>query len=330
MRKKRPKLLVVGSFVMDQIVRTSVFPREGETVLGNSFHMAPGGKGANQAVQAARLGAEVTMVGKLGSDQNAKIMREACEDAGVIVDNLLYDSKELTGCSIIVVEENPNKPAVNRIIVVSGSNMTITPDEVAFLKDTIHEYDLVLLQLEIPMDVNAAVCKWAEEANVPVMLNPAPSAKIPKSILSRLTFISPNETEAENLIGIKIDESSTEQLEFSLKSISEELLTLGPQNVLITLGSKGAYITDGTDTHYSPCVENVQAVDPTAAGDSFVAAFSCAVCLGMNHEDAIIFANHVAAITVSRMGAMPSLPHLEEVKTLLQSVGKNFPQLETL
>ena len=154
---KKPKILVVGSFVMDQIVTTRVFPRQGQTILAERFNKAPGGKGANQAVQMARLGAQVTMCGKLGHDANGDEMRRTCEEAGIDTSCILYDDSAASGCSVIILEEQPNGGTENRILVVPGANMTITPEDVAFLKDRIAEFDLVVLQLEIPMEINLSL-----------------------------------------------------------------------------------------------------------------------------------------------------------------------------
>ena len=192
----KPKVLVVGSFVMDQIATTTVFPREGQTVLGGTFTKAPGGKGANQAVQMARLGADVTMVGKLGRDSNGEDMVRTCKEAGINTDYVLYDDTLPSGCSVIILEEAPGKQTVNRIIVLSGSNMSITPDDVVFLKEKVAEFNLVVLQLEIPMEINELVAAYAYEKGVPVMLNSAPSAPLSDELLSHLTYISPNEHEA--------------------------------------------------------------------------------------------------------------------------------------
>ena len=159
--KHKPNILVVGSFVLDQIATTSVFPAEGETVLGDDFHKAPGGKGANQAVQASLLGADVTMVGKLGCDSNAEEMLNACHKAGLNTQHVMCDARENTGCSVIILEKAADGSTKNRIIVISGANMAIHPEDVAFLKDEIAQYDMVVLQLEIPMEINELVCRYA-------------------------------------------------------------------------------------------------------------------------------------------------------------------------
>lgn len=314
---KKPKILVVGSFVMDQIVTTDVFPRQGQTVLAKTFRKASGGKGANQAVQMARLGADVTMCGKLGRDGNGQEMLAVCRDAGIHTEHILFDDRSASGCAVIILEERENQSTENRILVIPGSNMTITPADVAFLKDTVSEYDLVVLQLEIPIEINILVAKYAHAAGVPVMLNSAPSAPLPEELLACLTYISPNEHEAYDLTGVRISHDGDQVDMDAVKAAAAVLRAKGVRNVLITLGSAGAALVKEDQFYYSPAVQGVKAVDPTAAGDSFVGAFCTAVCVGMEPEDTLRFANHTAALTVTKMGAMPSLPTLTEVKSTL-------------
>ena len=326
----KPKILVVGSFVMDQIATTEIFPREGQTVLGGTFSKAPGGKGANQAVQMARLGAEVTMVGKLGHDSNGEEMIRTCKEAGICTDYVLYDDKLPSGCSVIILEEAPGKQTVNRIIVLSGSNMS-TPEDVAFLKEKIAEYDLVVLQLEIPMEINELVAEYAYAKGVPVMLNSAPSAPLSDSLLSHLTYISPNEHEAYDMVGIRISHSGKEVNLKEAKAATAALKAKGVKNVLITLGESGAVLdTEKDGFFYSPCVEGIMAVDPTAAGDSFVGALSVGLCCGWGYEETLRFANHTAGLTVSAMGAMPSLPNLEKVEAFLKEKTGSAPDTSVL
>ncbi|MGI5977335.1 MAG: ribokinase [Candidatus Limivicinus sp.] len=317
---KKTKILVVGSFVMDQIVTTDVFPRQGQTILAKTFSKAPGGKGANQAVQMARLGAEVTMCGKLGHDANGREMLDVCKQSGINTEHICYDDKAASGCSVIILEEKQGESTENRIMVIPGSNMSFQSQDVEFLKDSIGEYDLVVLQLEIPMEINVQVAQYAHAKGVPVMLNPAPSAPLPDELLSCLDYISPNEHEARDLTGIEIAHKGAEIDIQAVKAAAAALAAKGVQNVLITLGSAGAALVKGDDFWISPAVKGVKAVDPTAAGDSFVGAFCVAVCSGMKPEEALSFANNTAAITVSKMGAMPSLPTLDEVKKTMEEI----------
>lgn len=314
---KKPDILVVGSFVMDQIVTTDVFPRQGQTILAKTFRKAPGGKGANQAVQMARLGANVTMCGKLGLDANGREMLAVCQEAGICTDHVCYDPDCASGCAVIILEETPGASTQNRIMVVPGANMTLCPGDVAFLEESIGGYDLVVLQLEIPMEVNTLVAQYARAKGVPVMLNSAPSAPLPQELLACLTYISPNEHEAQDLTGIAIAHNGKDADTDAVRQAAAALQAKGSENVLITLGSAGAAFIREDEFCMSPAVQGVHAVDPTAAGDSFVGAFCVANCWGLKTEDVLRFANHTAALTVSRMGAMPSLPTLAEVRSTL-------------
>lgn len=312
-----PKILVVGSLVMDLIVTTARFPERGETVLGLSYTTAPGGKGANQAYQAARLGASVTMVGCVGKDSFGREIKESLKQAGVDVSHIREDETVSTAVGNVQIER-VGETSENRIIVVSGANMAITPQDIAFLKDEIKNYDILLIQLEIPQEINELAAHYAFEAGVPVMLNPAPYAPISPKLLSYVTCLSPNEHEAAGLTGIEVTD------EESALAACEKIQGMGVGQVIITRGKDGAiYKSDDVVVH-SPCVPCEKVVDPTAAGDSFIGAYSTARCFGATIQDALRFANYTAHITVSRPGAQPSLPSLEEVLELMHSDGVSF------
>ncbi|MBE6641905.1 MAG: ribokinase [Ruminococcaceae bacterium] len=318
---KKPKILVTGSFVMDNIVSTEVFPNSGQSIIGTGFRKAPGGKGANQAVQAARLGADVTMFGKVGLDNDGDVLLDTCKEAGVDVSAVLRDSSTHTGCAAVLLEEVPGESTKNRIIIVPGANMKITEEETAAIRARIADFDMVMLQLEIPMEINLAVAKCAYEAGVPVMLNPAPSAPLPPELLKYLAFISPNEHEAADLTGITIGHDGHEANYGDVRLAASKLMDMGVKNVLITLGSAGAVLFADGKEYRSPCASGITAVDPTAAGDSFIGAFCYGTCSGWERDKVLTFANHTAALTVSAMGAMPSLPHYNEVCKLLKDRG---------
>lgn len=317
---KKPKVLVVGSLVKDLTVITEKFPKPGETVLGKSFRTASGGKGANQAVQAARLGADVTVVGKVGNDDFGKSLVASCRESGIHTEHIAVDLKAPSAVGNVILETGNGKTA-NRIIVIPGANMAITPEDVAFLKNAIQDYDMVILQLEIPMKINELVAEWAFQSHVPVMLNPAPSAPLSPGLLSHLSYLSPNEHEAADLTGIAIRrEGKTADLE-DVKAAGNFLLAKGAENIVITLGSAGAAAISRSGFFFQPCIDIVEPKDPTAAGDSFVGAFSLGVCTGMGLAEALHFASYAATITVSRAGAQPSLPTLGEVEALMKSQG---------
>ncbi|HWP50629.1 MAG TPA: ribokinase [Clostridia bacterium] len=318
---KKPKILVVGSLVMDMIVATERFPNAGETVFGSSFRTAPGGKGANQAVQAARLGASVTMVGKTGIDAFGDQLIETLKSSKADTRHILRIDTAPTAIGNILLTQQNGETLHNRIIVISGANMTITPDDILFLEREIAQYDMVLLQLEIPMSIVELVAELAHKNNVKVMLNSAPSAPLTDALLSHLTYISPNEYEAADLTGFTIRDEHGALNQDNLKAAVAVLHQKGVKKVIITLGDNGAVVSDSAKNTFvfKPCVPDVAVADPTAAGDSFVGAFCTGVCAGLTDEQALLFANNTAAITVSRMGAMPSLPTLHEVLAAMET-----------
>lgn len=298
---------------MDLIVSTAKFPESGETVLGRSFRTAPGGKGANQAIQAARLGAHVEMVGKVGADSFGKELSAAARGAGVETAHVGVAEGVSSAVGNVILEVQEGVQSKNRIIVIPGANMTIRQEDVSFLKEVIRQYDMVMLQLEIPMEINEWVAALAKEAGVPVLLNPAPSAPISERLYQCLDCIAPNEHEAADLTGCVIERHGSQVDLDSVRKAAQTLLERGVPKVLITLGESGAAVVTREGLIYEPCVQAEQVVDPTAAGDSFLGAFAAGTCMGMSDQQALLFANHTASITVSRMGAQPSLPESAEV-----------------
>ena len=316
---KKPKILVVGSFMMDLIASTKRAPNAGETVVGLKFQTAPGGKGANQAVQCARLGAHVTMVGQVGDDAFGKIMTDTAAAAGVDVSHVSVDKNESSGVGHIVLEVTEHG-AQNRITVCPGANFTLTVEDVAWLKEEIGQYDLVMMQFELPMEVIEAVAQWAHDAGVKVMINPAPAAPMSDKLLACATYLSPNEHEAALLADHAIDVSNGINME-DVEIVSKAFQARGVENLIITMGENGSIVAGKDGIHHTQCVKMPHVADPTAAGDSFVAAFCTGLCAGLPQGEALAFASHTAAITVSRMGAMPSLPTVAEVQELLTQRG---------
>lgn len=320
----KPKILVVGSLVMDLIVSSGRIPDSGETVIGMDFNTAPGGKGANQAIQAARLGAEVTMVGKVGNDDFGKRLIASAASFGLDTTHIMVSSNKPTATAVVLLEVQPDGSTANRIIVTPGSNFDIQLSDVEFLKEDISKYDMVMLQLEIPMEINIKVAEYAAAKGVPVMLNSAPYADMPVELLKNVTYISPNEHEAKLITGVTVvDDAST-------KEAVEKLMDLGVKNAIITLGSKGAVFATDTEYIFSPSVSGVKVADPTAAGDSFVGAFCFGVCNGLSYNDALVLSNNTAAITVSKMGAQPSLPSFDEVLDAMKNKGTDVSPFENL
>ena len=315
--QRKPRIFVVGSFVMDVIATTERIPPSGQTVYGKEFHMAPGGKGANQALQCARLGADVTMMGCVGDDLFGEMLLETPRAAGVDISRVVVHKGVTSGVGHVTLEVTEHT-AQNRIVVIPGANRTLTVDEVAWVKNEISTYDMVLLQLEVPLEVNLAVARWAKEAGVPVMLNPAPATELDDELLSLVTYLTPNEQEAsmETHLPLGTDERGLKKDD--LQKIAAALWSKGVENVIITLGGSGSAVVGADSIRYIPCVRMPHVADPTAAGDSFVGALSVGLSAGLTQEQALAFASHTAAITVSRMGAMPSLPTLDEVLALMR------------
>lgn len=315
--RRKPRILVVGSFVMDVIATTKCLPQAGQAVYGESFHMAAGGKGANQAVQCARLGADVTMMGCVGDDLFGSKLLEAPALDGVDVSHARIRPGISSGVGHITIEVTGNT-AQNRIVVIPGANQAMTLEDIAWIQDEIGSYDMVLLQLEVPLEINRTIARWAKSAQVPVMLNPAPATELDDALVSLATYIAPNEQEAavESGVPLRVDENgpNMEDLTKIFAAFSER----GADNIIVTLGSNGCALGQNGSIRRLPCVQMDHVVDPTGAGDSFVGAFCVGLTVGLTRQQAIAFASHTAALTVSRMGAMPSLPTLDEVLRLLQ------------
>ncbi|HSN09842.1 MAG TPA: ribokinase, partial [Hanamia sp.] len=288
------KIIVVGSANTDMVVKSEKLPLPGETLLGGTFFMNAGGKGANQAVAAARLGGEVTMVTKVGNDIFGKQTIEGLRKENINTDYIFIDEEKPSGIALIMV----NEQGENCILVAPGANANLLPEDILLIKN-ITDAEIILMQLEIPMDTISAVVKSAKLNNQKVILNPAPARKLDDELLGGLFLITPNETEASLLIGITVEDEATASLAASL------FLNKGVQNVLITLGSKGAYFKNKDRSLMIPAPV-VQAMDATAAGDTFCGALTVALTENMNWEKAIRFAVKAASISVTRLGAQAS------------------------
>ena len=318
--QRKPRILTVGSFVMDVIATTERVPPAGQTVYGREFHMAPGGKGANQALQCARLGAEVTMMGCVGDDLFGEKLLEPLRQAGIRLDHVVVRPGVSTGVGHVTLEVTDHT-AQNRIVVIPGANRTLTLEEVDWLREEIGSFDLVLLQLEVPIEINRAVARWAREAGVPVMLNPAPATELDEELLHLVTWMIPNEQEASMETHLPLREDTDGSIRTDLLRIAASLCGWGVENVVITLGGRGSVVVEESGLHHVPCVTMDHVADPTAAGDSFVGALAVGVTAGLPREQALKLATYTAALTVSRMGAMPSLPTLDEVLALMAERG---------
>ncbi|SFA95561.1 ribokinase [Clostridium frigidicarnis] len=300
------KVCILGSMNMDLVLKIDNLPQVGETILSKSFEKIPGGKGANQAVAAKRSGAEVSMISKIGQDDNGKILKSELIKDDIDVKFVFEDEKEATGMAIIMVNKNGN----NSIVVVSGSNMTINEEDIDKSVETIKNNDILISQFETPEEMTLKAFKKAKELGKITILNPAPAKKISLDLLRVTDIIVPNETEAEVLTGIKV-----ESIEDAEKA-GRDFLEKGVKFVVITLGSKGAAII-GKDFCELVSAYKVNAIDTTAAGDSFIGGLSSRLNVeNINKNtliDAVTFGNKVSSISVQRKGAQPSIPYLKEI-----------------
>lgn len=298
----KPKILVIGSSNMDLVVKTSHFPKPGETIIGGSFSMIPGGKGANQAVAAARLGGEVALVAQIGNDPFGTANLHNYQNEGIDTAYVEQDSEAPSGIALITVD----KSGENTIIVASGANARMNVDNLERASMLFEWADVVLLQLEIPMAVVTESAKMAKARGKTVILNPAPAQALPSELLENVDIITPNETEAEFLTGVSVSDVSSAALAAARFNAS------GIQQVIITLGENGAFLADGKTNAIIP-TQSVKAVDTTAAGDTFNGALAVALGKGEAINNAMVFALKAATLSVQRLGAQSSIPYLSEL-----------------
>ncbi len=296
------KILIVGSSNTDMVIKTHNFPAPGETILGGRFLMNAGGKGANQAVAAARLGGMVTFVGKIGDDIFGKQAVQQLEDEGINVDFVAVDPENPSGVALITVD----KKGENSIVVAPGSNGTLSSADFDKAIAELDDSEFVLMQLEIPIPTVEHIARMAAKKQKKVVLNPAPAAVLTDELLQNLYIITPNETEAELLTGIKVtDEQSALKAALVLNEKGVEL-------VIITMGSAGAFLLSNGKSEIISAPK-VEAVDTTAAGDTFNGALVVALSEGKTIQESIAFANKAAAISVTRIGAQSSVPCRKEI-----------------
>lgn len=303
----KPSLVVVGSTNTDMVIKADHLPAPGETVLGGNFFMAAGGKGANQAVAAQRLGGNVTFIAKTGNDifgsQSVQLFKEEGIYTGLMVTDLVNPS----GIALITIDKN----AENCIVVASGANATLSPADLENATGTISYASIVLLQLEIPVETVSFVADLAKSNGVTVMLNPAPACELPSSLLQKISIITPNEKEAEMLSGVTITNLA------SAKEAAEIIRAKGVETVIITLGAKGAFICTG-EMNEVVSAPVVNAVDTTAAGDVFCGALAVALSENQSLRNATSFACHAAALSVTKLGAQASAPYRNDVTTFVE------------
>lgn len=302
----KPRILVVGSSNTDLIIKVARIPKPGETILGGEFARAAGGKGANQAVAAARAGGAVTFIARVGRDANGEQAVAGFAGDGINVNHVLRDPTRPSGVALILVDQNGE----NSIAVASGANDKLSPADVRNAKAEFRRARVVLLQLETPLPTAAASVALAAAEGVRVVLNPAPARPLPAQLLQRIYLLTPNESEAELLTGVAVTNEAT------AARAADKLRTRGVQNVVITMGARGAFVA-GKDVRQLIPGFKVNAVDATGAGDIFNGALVVALAEGLPLLEAAQFASAAAAISVTRFGAQPSAPTRTEIQTML-------------
>ena len=305
-----PNIVVVGSLNADLVVRVPRFPAAGETISGEGFVVLPGGKGANQACAAGRLGGHVAMVGQVGRDAEGERLRESLWQAGVDVHLVDQDEHAATGVALIAIDARGE----NQIVLAAGANGTFTPDRLTRATPLVRAARVLLLQLEVPLDTVLRAAIEAQAAGVTVILDPAPAREVPDQLLRLADYVTPNESELARLVSAPTDDESTLA---DIDAQAVQLLARGSRRVLVKMGARGARLVTAEGVTQWPAIA-VQAVDTTAAGVAFNGAFAVALADGADLDRAVRFATAAAAISVTRPGAQPSMPSRSEVEALVQ------------
>jgi len=301
------KILVFGSINMDLTTYSDTLPRPGETLQGNSYLTVPGGKGNNQAVACARLGADTMMIGRVGDDAFGKEILEIVKKDKLDVSQVTADPNARTGLGVI----NVDKTAENTIIVIPGANLTIDSSDVARAKKNMDNMDVLMLQLEVTLDATYEVARIAKEKGVKVVFDPAPARPLPDEIFKLMDFATPNEMETEQLVGIK--PTNPEEAAKAAKILREK----GIGCAIIKLGAQGAYYDGPDGSGFVPAFK-VNAIDTVAAGDAFNAGFSVAIAEGKSTAEAVRWGAAAGAIATTRKGALPAMPYRDELEKLLK------------
>jgi ribokinase len=299
-----PDIIVIGSMNADLVVRAWRFPQPGETISGEDLQIIPGGKGANQAVAAARQGTSVAMIGRVGDDSFGPALIRNLEQNNVNVSHVQIDARSATGTAIIVVDANGQ----NSIVLSPGGNGKVSPADLGDISFSDHK--LLLLQLEIPIEAVLSAARRAKESGLRVLLNPAPARPLPEELISLPDFLLPNESELSLLTGQPVHDRT------SAERAAKMLLERGAQNLIVTLGANGALIVNREMTKHVPAFK-VDVIDTTAAGDAFIGGFSSALLQNKPLEEAVRYGCACGALAATKFGAQPSLPTREEVERFL-------------
>ncbi|MGG5288793.1 ribokinase [Pseudomonas shirazensis] len=298
------KVVVVGSLNMDLVARAERLPRAGETLTGEGFFTVPGGKGANQTVAVARLGASVAMIGNAGDDAYGQQLLQALQVEGVDCQAVNTCAGVSSGVALIVVDA----ASQNAIVVIPGANGLLSAESVQRADSLLQAADIVICQLEVPQTTVAWTLARARELGKTVILNPAPATgPLPADWFPSIDYLAPNESEAQALTGIAVSDQD------SARRAAEQLLAFGVGKVIVTLGSEGALLVSAQGCQHYPAMA-VKALDTTAAGDTFIGGFAAGLARGLSEAEAITLGQRAAAISVTRAGAQPSIPYLAELQ----------------
>ena len=303
---KRAEVTVVGSFNTDLVSRTPRMPVKGETILGGPFHMGPGGKGANQAVAAARLGADTTMVVKLGQDPFGDLAEANLVKEGIRPNLIFRTAESHTGAALIMLDAEGE----NMIVVAAGANNLLSPADVDKARAAIQQADVMLVQLEIPQETVERAVELAHQAGAIVVLNPAPGRPLSAELLRMVDVLTPNETETQIISGLPVRNRK------EAEAAARQLLQQGVGSVVVTLGADGALVATANQITHVPG-RKVQVVDTTGAGDAFSGALAVALAEGKQLVEAVAFATAAAALQVTKIGTAPAMPYRQEVDAFL-------------
>jgi len=313
--KAKARILDVGSINMDLVVRAQRFPVAGETLRGEGFKLVPGGKGSNQAVAASRLGGTVKMIGRVGADTFGPALKKTLEDAGVDAAEVKPDPNAATGVAFIILDA----AGQNSIIIAQGANLTVLPQDLHTLGKLFDDSNVLLLQLEIPMESVVEAVKMAKERGVKVVLDAGPPTPLSKELIKQIDVLSPNETEASALLGREVAPTAEDA-----EKAAKELLARGAGAVVFKLGERGCLVVTKDEVVHLPSYI-VEVVDTTGAGDAFTAALAVALGEGKSLREASVFASAAGALAVTKFGAQPSMPARAEVERFLANPPKTRP-----
>lgn len=310
---QQPKVTVVGSANVDLVIRAGRMPKKGETLIGDEFDIFTGGKGFNQATAAARLGADVTFIGKIGDDPFADILRTAIDAEQINSQYVKTDADSGTGVATIVVEPDGD----NSIIVVPRANMRLSPEDIQDAVESIAKADVLLLQLETPIDASQTAIEIAKANGTIVILDPAPARSLPKDMLAQIDILTPNATEAALLSGLAVN--TQEERIVTAKTLQSQIATDGHSAVVLTLGEQGVLLCTATQSNQIPAI-SVDTVDTTGAGDAFSGALATSLANGEDLSEAVTFATAAGAAAATVLGATPSMPTHRKINEILSDL----------